>query len=229
MLKRTLILLICLLTALGSAQAATLTVRGDGAVSIKADRAEVVIGVRNRAEDAIQAQQGVNERIQAICDALLAMGIQRKDISTNAISLYPNTVWGDNGEDRIEGYDASNTLCIVTTDMEGVGGIVDAAFSAGANELQYVRFTAAETGDAFDEALKLAVEDALHKAELIAEASGLELGELLSIDEAGETGFSNSASIRSKALMEEDPDADTMVSAGMQQVTASVTLQIEAD
>ena len=107
-------------------------------------------------------------------------------------------------------------------DVDKVGSYIDAAFAAGANSLDYVEFTAKDTAEASDKALALAVESAKQKAKVLAEAAGVELGEILQINDGANFGYDvNAAYARAE---EADAGSGTTVLAAKQSVTANVTI-----
>ncbi|MBR1820006.1 MAG: SIMPL domain-containing protein [Clostridia bacterium] len=231
-MKRTLAILLALLLAGAAALAETatltgavapaertLTVQGVGVVKVNADRATINLGVREVAPDVMTAQSTVNEKLDAVIVALKAAGAAESAISTDGIGIYPNYDYSE--DERIVGYTAYNSISVTLTDVENVGSYIDAAFAAGANSLDYVQFSAADTGDAADQALALAVESARRKAQVLAEAAGVELGEILELRDSADSGYdANMFYAKSEAAA--DMGAGTQVLASQQQVSASV-------
>ena len=197
----------------------TITVHGVGNVEVNADRAGISLGVREVAEEVMTAQAMVNEKIAAIVDTLKAMGVAEDAIGTNGIGIYPNYNY-DEGE-TISGYTAYNTIYVTVKDVNNTGAYIDAAFAAGANSLDYVEFSAAETHEAGTTALQLAVESAREKAQVIAEAAGMKLGGILEIHDNADSGYDGSG-IYAKNAAEADAGSGTSVMATKQTVSATV-------
>ena len=214
--------------AVALAEPTRLTVRGTGVVSVAADQAQVVLGVREADADVLAAQSTVNEKINAICAALLEAGVEQKDIGTESLYIYANYDYSQEIE-QVTGYTATNTISITVTDVDKVGEYIDIAFAAGANTLENVSFTARETGDAQREALQLAVQSATEKAGVIAEAAGLEISAVTTIEEGADYYYGGDMGAKySNARMEVAADgAPTMVQASSVQVTASVMMEFE--
>lgn len=210
------------------AESTRLTVRGTGVVSVAADQAQVVLGVREANADVLAAQSTVNEKINAICAALLEAGVEQKNIGTESLYIYANYDYSQEIE-QVVGYTATNTISITVTDISKVGEYIDIAFGAGANTLENVSFTAREAGDAQKEALQLAVQSAVEKAGIIAEAAGLEISEVTSIEEGTDYYYGGDMGAKySNARTEAAADgAPTMVQASSVQVTASVLMEFE--
>ena len=116
-----------------------------------------------------------------------------------------------------------NSLFVSTTDIDGVDGYIDAAFAAGANNLDYVDFTVTNTSEPGAKALELAVANAREKAQVIADAAGLKLGDILEINESPSDAYS----MPMMYAKEEDSGAGTQVIPSKKQINASVTVTFE--
>ncbi len=201
----------------------TLKVQGTGVVTVDADRATVSLGVREMAPEVKRAQGLVNEKMDAMIAALREAGIEDGAISSSGIGVYANYNYDENGDEYISGYTAYNTLNIVVSDPDNVGTYIDIAFDAGANSLDYVDFSAANTAEAGTQALQLAVESAGKKAAVLADAAGVKLGAIVEIvDNADLTYYDerNAYAVTKDAGM----GAGTQVLPSRQQVTATVTI-----
>ena len=226
-MKRIAILWMCLALLLAPtalAEGAQLTVQGTGLVSLKADRVTVSIGVQAHAEDVMTAQKQANESIAAVIEALVEAGIAREDIHTDTISIYSEY---DYDTDVIGSYTAYNNLSATTSDTENAGVYIDAAFAAGANQLNNVQFFSSDTSEAGRKALALAVENAEEKAAVLAEAAGMKLGSIVSVQERGCDDYYGNPMIYAKEAAEEDAGSGTQVFAAQLSVTANVTVVYE--
>jgi len=216
-----------LISACAFAETASLKVQGSGVVNVTADVARVVLGVRESVSDVKLAQSTVNEKINAIFDALLEAGVSSKDIATESIYIFANYDYSGE-EERLVGYTASNSISIVTADIDKMGEYIDIAFEAGANSLDSVEFSAQDDTQAQKEALKLAVENAYEKAEVIAEAAGMEIIAVKSFDEAERQSYAAAGAKYSNARVEAAAvDSSTRVQASSLQVQASVLVEFE--
>ena len=205
------------------AENAKLTVRGTGVVNLDADRASIRIGVREVASQVVDAQSAINEKMDAVIEKLNEMGIGKENISTSSIGIYPNYDYSDVVEE-IVGYTAYNTILVITSDVDNVGSYIDAAFEAGANSLDDVEFSASDTSDAGRKALAIAVQNAMEKAQVLAEATGAKLGGIVEINEGD-------SDIYSLPVMYAEEDAGkgaaTDVIASQQKVSALVSVVFE--
>lgn len=231
MLKRVFAVLLALVMATACAGAlaeGTITVQGAGVVHVDADCAKVHMGVREVASDVMTAQSAVNDRIAAVIASLNDMGIATDAIATDGIGIYPN--YDYSGNETITGYNANNSLCVTVKDVQNVGAVIDAAFAAGANSLDYVEFYTSDTAEASDRALALAVESAKQKAQVLADAAGVKLGAILEIRDGSENSWYDTygAYARSEEV-DTGMGAGTQVLASRQQVNASVILTFAID
>ena len=227
-MKRALAILLALAMALigaaGMAEAATLTVRGSGVVNMDADTATIILGVREVSKDVADAQRAVNTKISSVTQTLMDMGIAPEAIHTSSISIYPEYDY-DSMDQPIKGYTAENTITVTTQDVEHIGAYIDAAFEAGANAFNDISFSASDLTSESRQALGLAVENGREKAEVLAAASGMKLGEVISIVEEP-YGYVDSDARFAKAEAATG-DVGTPVYASKLQVSASVTIQFE--
>lgn len=172
------------------ASPAGITVQGQGEVSVRADRARVTIGVVERADTAAAATDALNAALAAALDALAAAGVAQEDLSTTSLRLDPVRSYDDAARtDRIDGYEASSTIELTVSDLDRLGPLLDAAVTAGANQIASLTFETSREEALQAEARRAAVADARARAELYADASGLALGPLLSLSEGGDGGF----------------------------------------
>lgn len=206
------------------AEEGVLTVQGNGAVHMDADRATITVGVREIADDVMAAQSLVNEKIDAILKQLTDMGVNMQDIYTDSINIYPKYDYSAS-EEKIVGYTAYNSISATTDDIDNVGTYIDAAFAAGANTLDNVVFSASDSQDAAYQALELAVKDASEKAKVLAEAAGMQLGGIVEIEEQSSYSY-NSPTFR-YAAPSADSAAGTQVIASQLQLSATVSVKYE--
>lgn len=206
----------------------TLAVIGTGDARVAPDEATVRLGVTRQGNTAQEVQEDVNRAANAIIDAILKVGVAKEQIQTGQLSLYPMYSQprpGSNDEPKVTGYRASNVVSVRLDRLNLTGPVVDAGLKAGANQLEGVSFGLRNDGPARREALKKAAVEAREKAETLAAALGVRLGQL---QEALEGGVSVSPPpiLREVAFARAAPGNDaTPVLPGQVTVNASVTLR----
>ncbi|MCX8025973.1 MAG: SIMPL domain-containing protein, partial [Thermanaerothrix sp.] len=159
----------------------TLNVSGNGKVYVVPDMAYVYVGVRTEAEDVTSALSANNQQAQAIVNLLKERGVAEKDIQTSAFNVYPTQEYGPNGEVIRTKYVVENTVFITVRDLSQLGSLLDAVVRAGANNIYGISFDVADRAKAEAEARRLAVEDAKARAQELAEAAGVTLGEVQNV------------------------------------------------
>lgn len=223
-------ILVILMAAMPAAALAEtkIAVTGTGNSLVPADVAVISMGVMERDPDVLTAQAKVNEKIAAIRSALIEQGVQEEDINTDFINIYAIYDYRDDRE-LLTGYNVSSTLAVRVTEMDKVGGMIDAAFGAGANTLNGISFSATDTSAAKAEALKIAVADANAKAEVLADAAGLKIIGIETISENGtysyERGPMNFVAKESAAA----DVAGTVVQAAKLNVEATVSITFKTE
>ncbi|MBI4258929.1 MAG: SIMPL domain-containing protein [Actinobacteria bacterium] len=160
----------------------TVSVSGIGRVTRAPDEALVSLGVRTEAADPAEAMNQNARRMNAVLSALTDAGVDREDIATTNVSLYPN--W-ENESGTPSGYVAENQIEVTVTDLERIGKVLDVAVEAGANIAGGISFRLSDDNVGREEALRGAVADARDKAEILAAATGATLGRVVTIQEAG--------------------------------------------
>src|SRR5436305_3367285 len=208
----------------------TLIVSGSGQARVAPDVATVRLGVVAQAPTARAVQDQVNRTAKAVLDAIRKVGIPAEEIQTSGLSLSPLYAQNRQGTEtqapRITGYQANNTVSVRVTDLAKVGPVIDAGLGAGANTLEGVDFGLRNDEAARAQALADAARAARAKAETLAKALGVHLGEILEVAEGG-VSVQPPPSPRfgvSRMAMAESM-APTPVSAGQVGVEASVTIR----
>ncbi len=207
----------------GNAPAPTLNVSATGYANAAPDRATVSAGVVQQGKTAREAMMGNATLMTAVFDELEAAGIPKKDITTSQLSLQPQYDYRNRAKPTIKGYEARNTVTVKSDDIDQVGAMLDALVRAGVNNINQVKFSVKEPKSAMDKARTDAIREAKEKAESMAEAAGVKLGPLLSINESNRGGFTPQP-VMMRASSMEMGDATTPISAGEQTMSVSVNL-----
>ena len=201
-------------------------VTGTGEVLVPADTAVVSLGVSAADKDVRTAQGMANEAIAAIRAALIEGGIAEEDINTDYINIYAMYDYGS-GSEQIVGYNANSTLAIRVKDIDRVGELIDLAFGAGANTLNGINFSATDTTAAKEKAMRLAVADAQAKADVLADAAGLQIRGIEDIAE--QNTYSYDKGVMNNFDVAEASAAGTVVQAAKLTVSSSIVITFKAD
>jgi uncharacterized protein len=162
----------------------TISLSATGAVKTAPDKVDISTGVTSQADTAKAALAKNTEAMSQVVAALKADGIDPKDIQTSNFSVSP--LYEDRKENRspkIIGYQVTNSVRITVHDIGKLGAILDKVVSLGANDVGSVEFGVDEPEALQDKARQLAMQNAIANAKLYAEAAGVKLGKILTINE----------------------------------------------
>jgi len=163
----------------------TLSVTGSGKAYLVPDIAYISIGVHTEDKDAAKAVTANNTQSQKVSEALKAFKIDSKDPQTTNFSIYPQQQYDENG--RLTGilYMVDNSVYVTLRDLKLVGELLNKVVEAGANSINGIQFDVSDKTKALSEARMDAVANAQEQAAEIADASGVKLGEVMSINVYG--------------------------------------------
>lgn len=215
-------LVFLLFSCLENTDARTISVSGSGAVQVIPDRAVLELSVVTWNPSVSVASNENAALMTKVQKALESAGVPKDSYSTSNYSIRREVSYV-NGRSVPGDYRASNVLNVVLADITGVGEVIDAAISAGANELSSLNFTVSDSSEYMEEVRRLAVEQAYEKASVLAEASGSKLGRVMQISEQSYT----QPLYKSNLMVTAEADAATPVQAGKQDITVSVNVLYE--
>ena len=209
------------------------TINSSESVEVTPDMAEIIYGITTEDEDASACQQKNTEALDKVLTFLKEQGYEGKSIKTTGFSLEPRYDWSGNSQ-KLIGYQMNTQVTVTDVPMDDVGGLLSKTVESGANEIQNVTYFSSTYDQAYEEALKKAVELARGKAEAIAEADGRQLGKVLKVEEYndGQYGRYVSSGINQRSMKMMDAEAaagaaDMGVMPGQMKVTANICVDFE--
>jgi uncharacterized protein YggE len=162
----------------------TITVVGEGKVTLEPDIARVSIGVETVTNTVLAASEENNAIVEAVLAALSEQGVADEDMQTSGFSIFAER-FGPEGP-LAEGdvrYRVSNNIMVTIRNVDNLGTILDAAIAAGANNIFGVEFALDDPSVAESDARAAAIADAQAKSAELAELAGVPLGNIVSISE----------------------------------------------
>lgn len=220
------IVAVCLMAVLPAraeeAQTPQLTVTGMGRVEVVPDMARLTLGVTEEAKDPAAALEAVSTRMTGIFEQIKAAGVAPRDMQSSQVNLSPRHDYKNN-RDQIIGFVARSTVSITLRDLSGLGALMTAAAGSGANEIHGLNFDVQDRSAAMDDARRLAVKDALSRAEVLAGAAGLKPGRVVLMREGGGSG----PQPQFARMAMESASADMPIAAGELEISSAVTMVIE--
>lgn len=202
----------------------TITVAGQGSVTVVPDIAYINVGVHTEG-DAVTATLTANtDQAKRVSDALIALGIDPKDIQTTSFNVYPQVNYSPQGELLATRYTVDNTVYVTVRDIARLGEMLDAVVNNGANNINGISFDTSKKEQAVTEARKIAIQDARRQADELTAAAGVQLGDLLVLSAQATGGPSPMYQGRGGAMIE---SAAVPVSAGQLVISVDVNMTYE--
>jgi uncharacterized protein YggE len=193
-----------------------------GEVKVAPDMATLTFGVMTEAVTAQAAMADNARRMTEVFAALRSAGIEPRDNQTSGLNLSAQYDYQPDQAPRLRGYQASNRVTVNIMDLDQVGTVADTVVAAGVNQIDGIGFGLRDPRAAEDQARVLAVRALQGKARLYAEALGVQLGAIRSLNEGG--GYSPPPPMPVFAMARaEMADASTPVAAGQLTVRIDIT------
>jgi uncharacterized protein YggE len=208
--------------AVGAAN--TITVTGNATESSAPDEAVLTLTVESDGTDPGAALNANAVSVQKVLDRLKSEGVAAEAIETTNVSVYPIRTYNpDTGQEKLTGYRAQNSVTVTLADAKQVGKVLSAAVEAGANIVSGPVWKLSDDTAAVAAALKKAVANARTKAEALAEAQGVKVGDVVMMNESSVQVpvypvYYATDSAKAGGVM------DTPISAASLDVTATVTI-----
>jgi uncharacterized protein len=202
----------------------SIRVTADARVSAQPDRAQIDIGINSRAPHSQEAAEQNARAVQAMLDAV-RQAVPAAQLKTISYSLNPNYDYHPGSEPTINGYLAANVVQATVDDLARIGPVIDAATRAGANHVNGIHFTLRDEEAVRTEALRQAALKARAQADALAQALGLKLVRVLTVEEDSPRitplfhPVARAAGVSSQVA--------TPVEAGTLEIAADVTLTVE--
>jgi len=189
----------------------SITVSGNGSVSAVPTTAVFSFGVDSRAATAKASLAANSREMRLVIAAVKEAG--GKNVTTQSVNL--SQAFGPDGAPN--GFAASNVVT-ATAGLDRVGGLIDAAVEAGANQVNGPSLGVADVEKLYRQALEAAVADARESAQVLARAAGRSLGKVTAIVEGG---GSFPTPLTEKSAVS---DAGAPIEAGTRETTATISV-----
>ncbi|KJS81926.1 MAG: hypothetical protein JM58_16020 [Peptococcaceae bacterium BICA1-8] len=167
----------------GNSEVSTINVNGTGKIITDPDTVEIRVSVVTDGKDK-DVQQENALKAQKVIDELLNLGLEKKEIETENVNFSPVRKWTEKEGEVITGYRAENTIVVKTTKTEKAGQISDTAVNNGAQFVGNLVFSLSDEGKEklLDKAIEAAVNDAKKQAEAAANAAGVKIDGIKTIN-----------------------------------------------
>ncbi len=199
--------------------------QGMAQIQVEPDIANVNIGVTTEAKTSTEAADENNAISKNVLETIKSLGINEKDIQTNYYNSYARYNYSDNGESSIVGYVVNNSFKVIIRDIENVGTIIAKATEAGANSNGGINFDVDNKEEYYQDALKLAIKQAVAKGNAMGEAVGYSNLKVTKIEELSSSSYAREASNMLKDYGA--AESSVPVEAGLININANVTIVME--
>tara|TARA_Y100001968_G_scaffold332694_1_gene391849 strand:+ start:505 stop:1347 length:843 start_codon:yes stop_codon:yes gene_type:complete len=171
-----------------------ISVSGQGSKMVEPDLALLNVGVEVFAETVTLARNTAAKSIEDIESSLFKNKVSQIDVQTNRFDISPRydyeeiTVNGRRiGSQILVGYTVTNSLKVKIRNLDKVGKIIDDASNAGGDftRINSISFSVDDPSSHQSELRELAIQEALEKASHYADLTGIILGPVLLLSEAG--------------------------------------------
>ncbi len=163
----------------------TITVSGQGKVLAKPDIGQVDLSVLTESKTVADAVSENNQEMNKVTKAMKDAGISENDLKTTAYNINPKYQY-TSGKSSIIGYEVLQTLAVKIRDLDKSSEVLEAAASAGANQIGSLGFTIDDLEKVKEEATQKAITNAKKKAGTMAQSLGIKLGGIISFNENSE-------------------------------------------
>ena len=200
-----------------------ITITADGSVKVVPDAVRMNATVTVIAGTSKEAQAQVSTTSAALRAALTAAKIDKKDIATQSITVYPEYNYTQESGSKLIGYRSSQSFAIIIRNAANAGDILDSVVAAGGDNLQIngVSPFVLDSTKAAESARAVAVKNAKSKAASYAKLLGVKLGKVTYIVE----NFAPTSYPIPSMLGKAEDAMSTVVDLGQQDVTVSVTVR----
>jgi len=204
-----------------------LSVIGEGQIDISPDTAYVDAGITvQNVRTVKEVETAINTVNNKIIEAMQQLNIPKEDIKTTNYSIFPDYNY-ENNANTIRGYNGTVVISIKVKDIEKASRVVEAATTAGANQINGVRFAIDKPELYREQARQKAIDNAKEQAQKLAKTLGIRLGRVSNIVESNTPGEYPPIMYAQKESMSTDTARTPLLEPGSQTITSTVTLYFE--
>ena len=162
-----------------------IVVKGEASILKPADQMEITLGVVTIAETSSQALNENNQRMRDVIANLQGLGLNELEYQTGRFQVRPVYQKKDSKQEDVQAkiahYEVLNTIHLKSQKLDLADKIIGAAVEGGANQIEQVNFNLSNPQAYREEAIQVAVQNALSDAHALASAARVHPGRILFI------------------------------------------------
>ncbi len=163
----------------------TVSVSGEAEVSAQPDMARLTLGVEARQPKLADARAQVSATVDRVLSLCRDLKIDPKQVNSTRIQVQPEYNWNERDRKRVLlGYMVSRQVEVELRDLDQLGPLIERAVSAGVNQVGDPVLDSSQRKALERQAMTLAVQDARLNAETLAQAAGVKLGAVRTLNAA---------------------------------------------
>ena len=198
------------------------TVEATGLVKVVPDAVQFNFSVFAIDASSSGALKRANELASQAREALDKANVDKDEIATQSINIYPEYSYSQDGVQNLVGFRATQSFAVTLRDTTSAGEVVDAVVASVGTDLSIDTLTPIliNSKDAAEQARENAIKIAKDKAEDYADLLGVDLGNVISVREFATSGVTPQPWLRADLAVGES--SKTVVDLGTQEVSVTV-------
>ncbi len=198
------------------------TVEATGLVKVVPDAVQFNFSVFAIDASSSGALKRANELASQAREALDKANVDKDEIATQSINIYPEYSYSQDGVQNLVGFRATQSFAVTLRDTTSAGEVVDAVVASVGTDLSIDTLAPIliNSKDAAEQARENAIKIAKDKAEDYADLLGVDLGNVISVREFATSGATPQPWLRADLAVGES--SKTVVDLGTQEVSVTV-------
>jgi hypothetical protein len=198
------------------------TVEATGLVKVVPDAVQFNFSVFAIDTSSSGALKRANELASQAREALDKANVDKDEIATQGINIYPEYSYSQDGVQNLVGFRATQSFAVTLRDTTNAGEVVDAVVASVGTDLSIDMLAPIliDSKDAAEQARENAIKLAKKKAEDYADLLGVDLGSVISVREFATSGATPQPWLRADLAVGES--SKTVVDLGTQEVSVTI-------
>ena len=198
------------------------TVEATGSIKVVPDAVQFNFSVFAIDASSSGALKRANELASQAREALEKANVDKDEIATQSINIYPEYSYSQDGVQNLVGFRATQSFAVTLRETTSAGEVVDAVVASVGTDLSIDTLAPIliNSKDAAEQARENAIKLAKDKAEDYADLLGVDLGNVISVREFATSGAIPQPWLRADLAVGES--SKTVVDLGTQEVSVTV-------